>query len=106
MATNIILGRDMDQAKSSVSPEAYVIDGSQYENLYGVLNGETKICKVVEGASAKINFMTYHLEDDMKSASMVLKSISADGQRTRFNTVLFARQPGGAWKITSWHVSG
>jgi protein TonB len=106
MATNIIQGRDLNQAKSSVTPEAYVIDGNHYENLYAVLNGEIKSCKVTQGPTAKIEFFQTHLAEDMNSASMVLKAVSADGKRTRYNSVSFARQPGGAWKIMSWHVSG
>ena len=106
IAENIIHGNDLDIAKSSIAPDAYVIDGSQYENLYAVLHGESKACRVVEGPGAKIAFVKTHVNDDMTSALMVLKVISTDGKKVRYNSVSFERQTGGEWKITSWHVSG
>jgi TonB family protein len=106
IATNIIHGSKLDQAKLSVAPEAYVIDGNHYENLFAVLNGEVKTCKVVEGPGAKIPFMSAYVTDDMTAASVVLKSVSSNGKRERYHTVLLTKQSGGEWKVKSWHVSG
>ena len=106
IAINIIQGSKLEQMKSSVAPEAYVIDGNHYENLYAVLNGEVKTCKVVQGPNSKIPFFNAYVTDDMNAASVVLKSVSANGKRERYHTVLIVRQPGGDWKIRSWHVSG
>jgi TonB family protein len=106
MVMNIIQGRNIDKAKLSVSPEAYVIDGNHYENLYAVLNGEVKTCRVVDGPDSKIPFFNAVVTDDMTAASMVFKSVLTGGKRERYHTVLILRQPGGDWKIRSWHVSG
>jgi TonB family protein len=106
IASNIIQGGNLEKAKSSIDPGAYVIDGNRYENLWAVLNGEVKTCHVVEGADAKISYFNVFVTDDMSTACMVIKSISADGKRERYNTVLFVKQPTGEWKVKSWHVSG
>jgi TonB family protein len=106
IATNIIQGTKPDQAKLSVRADAYIIDGNHYENLLAVLNGEVKTCKVVEGPTSKIAFFNAYVTDETNAASIVLKSVSASGKPERYHTVLIVRQPGGEWKVRSWHVSG
>jgi TonB family protein len=106
LASKIIQGINLEQVKSSIDPGAYVIDGNHYENLWAVLSGEIKTCQVVDGPNAKINYFNAYATNDMSTVSMVLKSISADGRRERYHTVLFVREPTREWKVKSWHVSG
>ncbi len=106
IATNIIHGDNLEKAKISIDPEAYVIDGNHYESLWGVLTGEIKTCRVVEGPKTTIPFSNAFVTDDMSAASIVLKSVSEDGKRVRYHSVLFVRATTGEWKVKSWHVSG
>jgi TonB family protein len=106
IAMNIIHGRKFEQVKASIEPDAYIIDGNHYENLYAVLKGEVKTSNVVEGPSSEVSYFHAYLTEEMTAASLVLKTTSANGKRVRFHTVLIIRQPGGEWKIKSWHVSG
>jgi hypothetical protein len=103
---NIIQGSKLDRAKASVEPGAYIIDGNHYENLVAVLNGEVRTCKVVEGPDSQIRFFHGYINDDVTWASLVIKTAFANGKRERYHTIQFVRQPGGEWKIKSWHVSG
>jgi TonB family protein len=106
MAMNIIHGRKREEVKATIEPDAYIIDDNHYENLYAVLNGEIKTCNVVEGSGSEMSYFHAYLTEEMTAASLVLKTTSANGRRVRFHTVLIVKQPGGEWKIKSWHVSG
>jgi TonB family protein len=106
IAMNIIQGRKLAQAKATVDPGAYIIDGNHYANLLAVLNGEVKTCKVVEGPDSEILFLNVYENEEMTTASMIIKTVYDHGTHERYHTVLIIRQPGGEWKIRSWHVSG
>ncbi len=106
MAMDIIRGRNLQQAKSSISPDAYVIDGNHYENLWAVVNGEKKECKIIEGLKSQLVFENLNITEKNNAAFLILKTISDGGKKERYHSIVFFRMPEGDWKIRSWHVSG
>jgi TonB family protein len=106
IALDIIHGKPFGELKAFIAPEAYVIDGNHYENLYAVLNGEVTSCRVTDGPGVSTPFLHVYLTDDRSAATVVVKSIAAKPRRERYHTVFLVRQSGGNWQVRSWHVSG
>jgi TonB family protein len=103
----ILKGKDIETAKKkNVNPGAYLIYGKQYVSLYGVLNGEHKNVKLIEGPESKIlSPMMFKMPGDETTAYMILKTQIGKNGPTRFHTVLLAKSSSGEWQITHWHIS-
>jgi TonB family protein len=102
---NILKGIDITQAKKYIIPDAYLIYGKYYENLYGVLNGEHKNIKLIEGPESKGMFFHITISDDETNAWMFFKTQIKTGGQSRFHTVILIKSENGDWQIKHWHVS-
>jgi hypothetical protein len=101
---NILAGKDLERASSAVDFEAYLVDGKYYESLLGVLHGEFKNCRLLEGGGSKTVFEQLVIADNRSAAFMVIKTQSPKlGER--FHSVVFFKDAEDQWKIKSWHTS-
>lgn len=104
LVENILKGKDLNIAKSSVDVEAYLIDGTHFESLRGVMNGEPGHCKLVEGAESKTAYEQLTITDDRSAGYMVVKT-QTPRLGERFHSVVFFADSDKHWKIRSWHIS-
>ncbi len=102
---DILQGKNLEQAKSSVEAEAYLISGSNYEPLLEVLTGRSKTCNLNEGANRQIGFLSAMISDDLTTGYLIVKTESAEKKNERFHTINFMKSNDGGWKIKSWHTS-
>jgi hypothetical protein len=101
---DLIKGSNPQTALSSVDVEAYLIDGVNYENLAGVLKGESTHCQVVEGKDTKIALSSLVVNDE-ENASYVIVKTRTPGLTERYHSVVLFKTTGDSWKVKSWHVS-
>ena len=104
LVENIIKGKDLDHAYSSVDGESYLIDGKYFESLPGVLHGESGHCKLMEGSASKTIFEQLTITDNHSAAYMVAKT-KTPKLGERFHSVVFFTDAENHWKIKSWHIS-
>ena len=103
---NILKGVDIAQAKKYISPDAYLIYGKYYESLYGVLNGEHKNIKLIEGSESKtLAPIIVRSSPDEMIVYIVLKTQSKKNGPIRFHTVVLMKTENSDWQIKHWHVS-
>ena len=102
---NILKGIDITQAKNYINPESYLVYGKYYESLYGVLNGEHKNIKLMEGPESKEMFSHLTLSDDGTNAWIFLKTQIKRSGQTRFHTIILIKTKNGDWQIKHWQVS-
>jgi hypothetical protein len=100
---NILTGKDLDRASAVIDAEAYLVDGKYFESLLGVLHGEFKNCKLLEGGESKTIFEQLVIADNRSAAYMVMKTHSPNlGER--FHSIVFFKDAENQWKIKSWHT--
>jgi protein TonB len=102
---HILKGYDLKTVKRFINPEAYLIYGKHYESLYGVLNGEHKDVKLVEGPESEFKLSHMWISDDKTIGYAILKTQIKKGGPTRFHTIIFKKSANGDWQIKHWHVS-
>ncbi len=101
---DILEGRSLQKAKASIAPDAYIIDGTNYESLIGAINGEFKDSRLIEGSAFKMVFEHLTFAPDNTAAFMTLITSSPDQSR-QYHSIVFFKNHDGQWKIVSWHVS-
>ena len=101
----ILRGGLSDESKRFIDPEAYVIIGSRYQPLLGLLTDKKKNSYLVEGRETKIEFSHLRTDGTEKAAYLVLKTTPEKSTAPRFHTVVFMRGSAGEWKIETWHIS-
>ena len=105
MVKSILQGKDYNEFRENISPEAYVINNNTYESIFEVLGNQSKKEMFIEGKGIKAEFVQLWLSDNQKEAYMVLETKSADNAKTSWHSILFKIGENKKWQILSWHKS-
>jgi hypothetical protein len=101
---NLLKGKEIGDLVKTIDAEAYLVDNANYENLPGVLKGESTQCHLVEGKDSKVLFQSLMINDEENAAFLVLKSKSQSlGERN--HSVVFFKTASKDWQVKSWHIS-
>jgi hypothetical protein len=102
---NILLGKDLDQAKSLIGQRADLIWRGRLMNLRQLVAGENKTFSLVDTAfhGVAITGRTNQAED---MGIITLKTVKHDTTQVRFHTVVFLKDSTGEFRIISWNASG
>lgn len=92
-------------ARSTVSPDAYLVDGARFVSLQEAVFGKEKGKCFAGEAKRKKGFMKLTMADDGSSAVLMLRTENAKKGEPRWHTVAWGRENGGEWKVTHWHTS-
>lgn len=102
---DIIAGKNIEKSKTFISPEAYVISGAKFENLYDVVSGYNKNIRLTEESSRRMGFFMVKSNEDKTAAFMTCKTVSQNKDQERFHSIVFMKDMKKVWKIVSWHTS-
>ncbi len=104
LVRDILEGQNLEEAKTCIAPDAYVIDDTSFESLIAAMKGEFKNCKVIEGKGVRMEFEHLSFSPDRTSAYLTLIDDSPEKTK-QFHTIVFFKESDGRWKIVSWHIS-
>ena len=105
MVKSILQGKDYNEFRENISPEAYIINNNTYESIFEVLGNQSKKEMFIEGTEIKVEFVHVLLSENQKEAYMVLETKSADNTKTNWHSILFKIGGNKKWQILSWHKS-
>ena len=101
LVEDIFAGKNLAEARSAVSPEAYIVDGNSYIHLRDAL--EPNIVK--QEHSRTVEMLSLRMEDDANSSFVIVKTRKEDWSEPHFHTIVFVKSDKGDWQIMHWHVS-
>jgi hypothetical protein len=102
---DVLAGRPIDNKNITISPEAYLVFGSQYQLLRAVVAGEFKTCSLKEEPTRVVVFINMKISDSENVAFMTLKTQTDKKTDDRFHTVIFMKDSVANWNIQTWHTS-
>ncbi|GMU96907.1 hypothetical protein [Ignavibacterium album] len=105
MVTSILQGKDYNEFRENISPEAYVINNNTYESIFEVLGNQSKKEMFIEGKEIKVELVNLWIPDNQKEAYMVLATKSTDNTKTSWHSILIKIGDNNKWQILSWHKS-
>jgi TonB family protein len=94
-----------NEVEQSVQPSAYLIDGSAFVQLAGVLKGERRGTLLYSERNRKLAFTKTTVSEDGNTGVVVLKTEGEKKSEVTWHTVTWEKGKDGAWKIAHWHAS-
>jgi 6-phosphofructokinase len=100
---DILTGKNIDQAKTTIAHGARLVYGTKFEDLRAVVAGEIKTCSLADTSykGVMVQLKTNQSED---AGYVILKTQTVDKAKMRFHTVVFMKDSTGQLKIESWHT--
>ena len=92
-------------ARTSIGPEAYLVDGIRFVSLHDAVFGKDKGKCFAGETKRRRAFMKLTMADDGASAVLVVRTENAKKADPRWHTIAWSRDKEGEWKITHWHTS-
>jgi hypothetical protein len=94
-----------DEREQSVQPSAYLIDGSAFVHLPGVLKGEHRGTLLQSDRNRTLAFTKTTVSDDGNTGVVILKAEGEKKSVVTWHTVTWEKGKDGVWKIALWHAS-
>jgi hypothetical protein len=101
--TDILAGKNTQQALTLIHQGARLVYGARFENLKPVVAGEIKGLSLADSSYHGIMILgeTNPSED---AGFITIKTVKSDTTQVRFHTVVFMKDSTGQFKIHSWHT--
>ncbi|MDQ7817012.1 MAG: hypothetical protein RDU14_08295 [Melioribacteraceae bacterium] len=99
----VLKGEEISNITNNISPEAYIIINNKYESIFEILSNPIKKSSLTEGKDIKYEFLRLIIQDDNKSAYMVLET--RQNNSSNWHTILFRMADNNSWQVMSWHKS-
>jgi hypothetical protein len=101
--TDILAGKNIEQAKTIISQGARLVYGVRFEKLKAVVAGEIKGLSLADTSYHGVMILgeTNPSED---AGYIILKTVKSDTTQVRFHTVVFLKDSTGRFNICSWHA--
>lgn len=93
------------EIEQSVQPSAFLIGGSAFVHLLGVLKGERRGTLLDSDRNRKLAFTKTTVSDDGNTGVVILKTEGEKKTVVTWHTVTWEKGKDGAWKIAHWHAS-
>lgn len=94
-----------DEIEQSVQPSAYLVDGSAFVHLPGVLKGEHRGTLLQSDRNRTLAFTKTTVSDDGNTGVVILKAEGEKKSVVTWHTVTWEKGKDGVWKIALWHAS-
>ncbi len=105
MVDSLLQGNTPGGILSHVDLEAYIVIGSRYEHLAGLLGDAKKLALLSEGPATKVLYSHLKTNAPEDAAYLVMRTKPASRNAERFHTIVMMKTETGIWKIASWHTS-
>ncbi len=105
LVKDIFRGDNLPELKSSISPGAYIVEGSSYQSLFESLYGRNKSLALAQEKDRQVSFLQLTMDDGMNAAHLVVKTESSNHSDPRYHSVFFMKSKTGKWQIQNWHTS-
>jgi len=105
LVKDVFRGDKLQELKPSMSPGAYIIDGSSYQSLFESLYGTERSRVLAQEKSRQMSFLHLSINDDMNAAHLVVKTEASKHSDPRYHSVFFMKAKTGTWQIQNWHTS-
>ena len=105
LVKDVFRGDNLPELKSSISPGAYIVEGSSYQSLFESLYGKDKSPALAQERSRQVSFLQLTMDDGMNAAHLVAKTQSSKHSDPRYHSVFFMKSKTGQWQIQNWHTS-
>lgn len=102
---NILQGKELDQAKKYISPNASLVYNTEQVNLYSIVNGENNKIQLKEGKESQCINFNVNIAGEGSSMLLVWTSEHPKGKNKRVHSITLAKNPSHEWKIIHWHTS-
>ncbi len=87
------------------NPPRYLIDGSAFVQLAGVLKGDRRGTLLQSDRNRKFAFTKTTVSDDGNTGVVIMKTEGEKKSVVTWHTVTWQKGKDGAWKIAHWHAS-
>jgi hypothetical protein len=100
---DILAGKNIEQARSSITKGARLVCGARIENLGGVVAGEIKECSLADTSYHGVEIVaeTNPSED---AGYIILTTKRTNKPEVRIHTVVFMKASAGEYRIHAWHA--
>ena len=94
-----------NEIEQSVQPSAYLVDGSAFVHLPGILTGERRGTLLQSDRNRTLAFTRTTVSDDGNTGVVILKAEGEKKSVVTWHTVTWEKGKDGVWKIALWHAS-
>jgi len=105
LVKDVFRGNKLPELKSSISPGAYIIEGSSYKSLFESLYGKDRSRALFQEQTRQMSFLHLSMNDDVNAAHLVVRTESSQHLNPRYHSVFFMKSKTGKWQIENWHTS-
>ncbi|HUN65452.1 MAG TPA: hypothetical protein VMW43_05075 [Bacteroidota bacterium] len=105
VARDILAGRNLEKAGSSVASGARLIDGRKFEYLRSVLTGGAAACPLADTSYQMVMVEAETSNGDDMGFLRIKTRQTPDTARVRFHSIVFRQDSTGEYKIVNWHTS-
>jgi hypothetical protein len=105
LVKDVFRADNLQEIKSSISPGAYIIEGSSYQSLFESVYGKDKSPAFAQEQNRQMSFLHLSINDDVNAAHLVVKTETSKHSNPRYHSVFFMKSKAGKWQIQNWHTS-
>jgi hypothetical protein len=100
---DILTGKNVEQAASSITKGARLVCGATIENLRGVVAGEIKTCSLADTSFHGVAIVAE--TNPSEDAGYIILTTKRPGRsEVRIHTVVFMKDSTGEYRIHAWHA--
>ena len=105
LVKDVFRGDSLQELRSSISPGAYIIEGSSYQSLFESLYGKDRSRAFAQEKNRQMSFLQLSMNDAANIAHLVVKTESSMHSNPRYHSVFFMKSKTDKWQIQNWHTS-
>ncbi|HXX65421.1 MAG TPA: hypothetical protein VEO56_16590 [Bacteroidota bacterium] len=102
-AEDILGGKNIGQARNTITKGASLIYGTRFENLRRVVGGEVAGCSLADTSYHGVMIQA-ETNPSEEMGFIILKTVTADSGKVRYHTLVVEKDSTGQYRIHHWHT--